>query len=214
MLPWLPIRLPICVSSTSCRVPCCIALTCAQPTRRMPSKRGCVEDAPTATGETQDGVRGKWAQLGLGQGMNTGSRDGGHANDRGPNRMTKVLGEGDESSQCRGVRTGELRREGSDRATNVTAVRRVCEEPPARSLLTVPQAWVTGRSGSPLRPSCPVFRCGVGRAVLSPSTASRSGNALVPVGPTVRRAALDPMRSFPGLGWTLQVSVAGNAGKA
>ena len=54
----------------------------------------------------------------------------------------------------------------------------------------------------------------VGRAVLFPATASRSGNALVPVGRTVRRAALDPMRSFPGLRWTLQVSVAGNAGKA
>ena len=50
--------------------------------------------------------------------------------------------------------------------------------------------------------------------MLDPSTASRSGKALIPVGLTVRRAALDPMRSFPGLGRTLQVSRAGNSGKA
>ncbi len=54
----------------------------------------------------------------------------------------------------------------------------------------------------------------VRRAGLNPSTASRSGKALIPVGLTVRRAALDPMRSFPGLGRTLQVSRAGNSGKA
>ena len=50
--------------------------------------------------------------------------------------------------------------------------------------------------------------------MLDPSTASRSGKALIPVGLTVRRAALDPMRSFPGLGRTLQGFLRGKRWKS
>ena len=61
---------------------------------------------------------------------------------------------------------------------------------------------------------CSGFRGGFRRARLNPSTASRSERALVPVGPTVRRAALDPRRSFPGQGMNPPVFLARNTGKS
>ena len=66
--------------------------------------------------------------------------------------MTIELGEGDESCQCRGYRTGELRRWGNDRAANVTADSGACGEPPARPSVDR-AAGMGNRTGRhPLRP--------------------------------------------------------------
>ena len=64
-----------------------------------------------------------------------------------------------------------------------------------------------------LRPGCPGFRIGIGGAVLDPSTDSRSGKAFIPRGtPSGEQGSI--RQAAPGRGWTLQVSRAGNSGKA
>ncbi len=63
------------------------------------------------------------------------------------------------------------------------------------------------------RPGCPIFRTGIGGAVLDPSTGSRSGKALIPRGtPSGEQGSIRQVA--PGRGWTLQVSKAGNTGKS
>ncbi len=64
-----------------------------------------------------------------------------------------------------------------------------------------------GRSAEALQPlrMCPVFRTGIGGAVLDPSTGSRSGKALIPRGtPSGEQGSIRQVA--PGRGWTLQVS--------
>ena len=56
---------------------CRVALICAQPRPTDAIERGCVEKAPTATGELPDGVRGKGRSSAWGLGANSGNRDGG-----------------------------------------------------------------------------------------------------------------------------------------
>ena len=93
------------------------------PARRMPSNEGCLENAPTATGVSPDGVRGKRTQFGLSQGKRQGSATGEVRIAYVPNAGRKCLGECDESCQSlprtrygrRSVRSGELRQEASDR---------------------------------------------------------------------------------------------------
>ena len=77
-----------------------------------------------------------------------------------------------------------------------------------------------GRAQGALRPmfsvlatESPVFRVGVGGAVLDPCAGSRSGKALVPRG-TLSGEQGSIRRAAPGRGWTLQVSQARNAGKS
>ena len=82
--------------------------------------------APTATGESRDGVWGKRAQLCLGPRGDASEPRREMRIDQVPNARRKSWGEGDESCQCRGYRPGELRRWGSDR--NATLSRTgVCE---------------------------------------------------------------------------------------
>ena len=100
-------------------------MTCAQPRSTDAIERGRVEEAPTATGESRDGVRGKRARLDLGSEGDASEPRRGNAIRPSAERTTKELGEGDESCQCLWYRPGELRRRESDRTANVIADRRV-----------------------------------------------------------------------------------------
>ena len=179
----------------------------------MPSNADAWEKAPTATGESRDSVWGKRAQLCLGSRGDASEPRREMRIDQVPNARRKSWAESDESCQCRWYRPGELRRRESDRTANVIADRRVRgTNGPALLDRSAGMRNRTEQNPTPTSVSC--FRGGFRRAGLNPSTASRSGKAFIPVGLTVRRAALNPMRSFPGLGRTLQVSRAGNSGKA
>ena len=203
---------------------CRVALICAKPRPTDAIERGCVEKAPTATGELPDGVMGKRAQFGLGSGGELREPRRGNANRLRGDCRRKVLWEVD------AVRPGSVVVDlGSRVERGANGPRRTlsqtgaCEWGTYEQVITRPcrRHEEPDEAQGALRPSLPRTRYGVSRlsirvrrARLNPSTASRSGKALIPVGPTVRRAALDPMQPFLGLGWTLQVSRAGNAGKA
>ena len=74
---------------------CSAALTCAQPRPTDAIERGCVEKAPTATGELPDGVRGKRAQFDLGSGGELREPRLGNANRLRGDCRRKVLWEVD-----------------------------------------------------------------------------------------------------------------------
>ena len=188
---------------------CSAALTCAQPRPTDAIERGCVEKAPTATGELPDGVRGKRAQFDLVSGGELREPRLGNANRLRGDCRRKVLWEVD------AVRPGSVVVDlGSRVERGANGPRRLYRRParvngeprsrPLHDRAAGMRNRTKRREHSDRR--CSGFRFGVRRARLNPSTASRSGKALIPVGPTVRRAALYPRRSFPGLGWTLQFS--------
>ena len=182
---------------------CRVALICAKPRPTDAIERGCVEKAPTAMGELPDGVRGKRAQFGLGSGGELREPRRGNANRLRGDCRRKVLWEVD------AVRPGSVVVDlGSRVERGATGPRRLYRRParvngeptsrPLHDRAAGMRNRTKRREHSDRR--CSGFRFGVRRARLNPSTASRSGKALIPVGPTVRRAALDPRRSFPGLG--------------
>ncbi len=72
-----------------------VALTCAYPCSTDAIERGCVEKAPTATGELPDGVRGKCAQFDLGSGGELREPRRGNANRLRGDCRRKVLWEVD-----------------------------------------------------------------------------------------------------------------------
>ena len=111
--------------------------------------RGHVENAPTATGESRDGVRGKRAQLGLGLEGDARGCDGGMRIDR-CRPQSEELGEGDESYQCRAIGLGSCV-EGGATGPRTLSRTGACEGESLRCryYLTVPQAWGTGRGGKP-----------------------------------------------------------------
>ena len=182
---------------------CRVALICAKPRPTDAIERGCVEKAPTATGESQDGVREKGRSSTWGQGDTRGNRDGGMRIDCEGDCRRKVLWEVD------AVRPGSVVVDlGSRVERGANGPRRLYRRParmngePTSRPLHDRAAGMRNQTkrrehSDRMRPS---FRFGVRRARLNPWTASRSGKALFPVGPTVRRAALDPRRSFPGKG--------------
>ena len=184
------------------------------PTRRMPSECGCVENAPTATGESRDGVREKgrssaWGQRGR-QGAATGKSESTGC------QSQSELGEYDESCQCRHVRPGELRRWGSDRtATTSSLFRRVCEEPALRPMFSRAAGMRkrTERQSTPTEGSRHSRRGQESNAQSVDRVTQREG-ACIPVGRPFGEQRSILGGRFPGPGCTLQVSRAGNAGKA
>ena len=74
---------------------CRVALICAKPRPTDAIERGCVEKAPTATGELPDGVMGKRAQFGLGSGGELREPRRGNANRLRGDCRRKVLWEVD-----------------------------------------------------------------------------------------------------------------------
>ena len=179
---------------------CSAAVTCAYPYSTDAIERGCVEKAPTATGELPDGVREKGRSSTWDQGDTRGAAPGECESTARGLQDERVVGKVTSPARA-GDRPGELRRWGSDRTTTLSQTG-ACEWGTYSSAITRPcrRHEEPDEAQGALRPRCPGFRFGVRRAGLNPSTTSRSGKALFPVGPTVRRAALDPRRSFPGKG--------------
>ena len=144
---------------------CSAALTCAQPRPTDAIERGCVEKAPTATGELPDGVRGKRAQFDLGSGGELREPRRGNANRLRGDCRRKVLWEVD------AVRPGSVVVDlGSRVERGANGPRRLYRRParvngePTAQAITRPcrRHEEPDEAQRALRPRCPGFRFGSG----------------------------------------------------
>ena len=159
----------------------------------MPSNAGAWI-ASTATGVLRDVVGEKWTQLGLGtrgdaKGLRRGDRLRAERGTKCWGGVTSPASVGvfDLGSFVDGGAPDRERRRGTGACEGNPTTKPVLDRAAGMGNRTERQSTPT--EGSRLRG-------GVRRAELNPSTASRSGNALIPVGLAVRRAALNPRRPF------------------